>query len=347
MIWLPVLAIIVFFIFLISSIIIGYKVGWRASLFISVLFFAITFISIMICLLIYKKTLWPFYQKLFLNRLFDKSVTFSSEGSGQYSIDPLIFEEKYKSRAILIFSLMFTPLTFIIVFFSYFLLRKRINNYMRPKVTQTEINVKVINSKPKVFRSRMIGMGILGLSFLFVSSYLASGIAAASIKKDKRSFLNNITDSLTKAYSFSLASNESESRDIDQVISYIDKDFFDNTRKIWTTTNFESWDLARAQNIKNYLENSELIKEMKKLQDKDAIANALMRPLSGPWGGSSGLLMLGCPFAHLTLRLTISGPKEGLQGPGGWSLITKRSNSGFLIFWCLNGPLNQPWSITQ
>ena len=200
MFWIPYLSITIFFVVLISSFFIGFRIGWRAALFFSLIFWTLTGIFIGIAYGIYNILIWPLYRQLY----FDENVSQSPY------LNLLALAKYYRTNLVLTSIGLFSPFILFIAWVIYFLSKKKINNYLSIQTQEVSSYKKNIIQTPNIVRSRVLGLAVLGTSSLFSSSLLASSVNTIATPYKNANNFTRFNDALGLIYSFGLAKNSSK-----------------------------------------------------------------------------------------------------------------------------------------
>lgn len=251
MIWIPIASILVFIATLAVSIYLGYKRGWRAALFIAIVFLALNATILGIEAAIYKSTLWGLYKSWFMK-----------DEMRIPGIDYDLLASHYKVRALLIFAGLLSPVTYAITFGIYFLLKKPLYNYLMPRVKEVSSNEKELIYRKNPRPARITGAVISGTTAIFASSFFASATNVLVTPREHENGFNKFNDVLGRIYTFGLGGNTEEAKAISQFLRNVDGKFvqdvkdlikFDYTNNIFDNTDKTNKSIASQLNEYKFL----------------------------------------------------------------------------------------------
>lgn len=275
MIWIPIASILVFIATLAISIYLGYKRGWRAALFIAIVFLALNATILGVEAAIYKSTLWGLYKSWFMK-----------DEMRIQGIDYDLLASHYKVRVLLIFAGFISPITYAVTFGIYFLLKKPLYNYLMPRVKEVSSNEKELIYRKNPRPARITGAVISGTTAIFASSFFASAANVLVTPREHENAFNKFNDVLGRIYAFGLGGNTEEAKAISQFLRNVDGKFVQDIKDLirfdYTKNEFDGTDQTN-KSVASQIEQYKFLFESKEATEAIFSAIVSSRMLSTPF----------------------------------------------------------------
>lgn len=213
MFWIPGISLLVFFLILVPSTILGFKKGWRGAVFVSLLLLAFTGIWIGMGYLIYDSFLWPFYRDHILTK--DLKVAGLNLNS---------LQETFQLRIVLVVAGILTPLSYLAVYIIWKLSSEKINKYMGPKTKEVSDHEKQVIYRKSTVASRTAGVTIMGATTLFISSLVASAVSVMTVPYSHRDGMTKFNDKLGSLYGFGQVGNTETASALQSFMKEVDSE---------------------------------------------------------------------------------------------------------------------------
>ena len=221
MFWIPGISLLVFFLILVPSTILGFKKGWRGAVFVSLLLLAFTGIWIGIGYLTYGSFLWPFYRDHILSK--DLKVSGLNLNS---------LQETFKLRIVLVVAGILTPLSYLAVYIIWKLSSEKINKYMGPKTKEVSDYEKQVIYRKSTVASRTAGVTIMGATTLFISSLVASAVSVMTVPYSHRDGMTKFNDKLGSLYGFGQVGNTDTASALQSFMKEVDSEMIQALQEI-------------------------------------------------------------------------------------------------------------------
>ena len=180
---------IVFGILAIPPFVIGFKRGWKAALFSTIVLLALSGTIVLIGYFIYEETLWPIFRDKFVK----------SHIEFKYDVNTLMDISK-PSILVIVLGIMILP-SVLIAWLLYFAFKKLLLKHLKPRIEEVEQN-KVRIFRKKTMPSRVTGSVLLGASGLLIASTGAAAVATFTVPTDKENFFTRATSLISRGYAF-------------------------------------------------------------------------------------------------------------------------------------------------
>ncbi|MCK5807302.1 MAG: hypothetical protein KAG91_02825, partial [Mycoplasmataceae bacterium] len=177
--------IIVFVVLLIPPIIFAFFRGWKATLVITLVTFALFGIVVGISFAIYDVAIWSVYRDLFIDV--------------PQGLDPDAMSNASKPSAIILVVGVSSPIIYGLTMGLYKPFKKLLARHLEPKTTKIDKNSKTVSRTSNVV-SRTSGVLIASVASLFVASTIASAASTVSTKYSKNNGFNKFLSGVGSIY---------------------------------------------------------------------------------------------------------------------------------------------------